>query len=95
MSVARVANPRHTLSSLIIIRRLPNRLRHPRRHDRLADIVNADDPRPAPDPDHRARLWQQMAAVMPVYDDFQAKAGRVIPVVALRPIRTRTRRAES
>jgi deazaflavin-dependent oxidoreductase (nitroreductase family) len=33
----------------------------------------------------RDRLWTQMTSIMPQYDDFQAKAGRVIPVVVLDP----------
>ncbi len=31
----------------------------------------------------RARLWAEMAAAFPPYDDYQKKAGREIPVVVL------------
>ena len=31
----------------------------------------------------RARLWAEMAALFPPYDDYQKKAGREIPVVVL------------
>lgn len=35
----------------------------------------------------RERLWKQMAAIYPPYDDYQKNAGsRVIPVVVLDPI---------
>lgn len=33
----------------------------------------------------RAELWQQMAAIYPPYDDYQAKTDREIPVVVLEP----------
>lgn len=33
----------------------------------------------------RAELWQQMAALYPPYDDYQAKTDREIPVVVLEP----------
>ena len=35
--------------------------------------------------DERARLWQEMAAVYPPYDEYQGRAGREIPVVVLEP----------
>ena len=31
----------------------------------------------------RSRLWREMAALFPPYDDYQQKAGREIPVVVL------------
>ena len=33
----------------------------------------------------RAELWQQMAAIYPPYNDYQAKTDREIPVVVLEP----------
>ena len=33
----------------------------------------------------RAELWQQMAALYPPYNDYQAKTDREIPVVVLEP----------
>ena len=33
----------------------------------------------------RAELWQQMAAIYPPYNDYQAKTDREIPVVVLKP----------
>lgn len=33
----------------------------------------------------RAELWQQMAAIYPPYDDYQARTDREIPVVVLEP----------
>ena len=33
----------------------------------------------------RAALWQQMAAIYPPYNDYQAKTDREIPVVVLEP----------
>ena len=37
--------------------------------------------------DEREKLWKQMAAIYPPYDDYQKSAGdRVIPVVVLDPI---------
>ncbi len=33
----------------------------------------------------RATLWTQMAAIYPPYDDYQARAGREIPLVVLEP----------
>jgi len=34
----------------------------------------------------RERLWKQMAAIYPPYDEYQKRAGRTIPVVVLDPI---------
>lgn len=34
-------------------------------------------------PDDRKRLWPLMAAIWPAYDEYQAKAGREIPVALL------------
>lgn len=34
---------------------------------------------------HRDALWKQMAELFPPYDDYQAKAGREIPLVVLDP----------
>jgi deazaflavin-dependent oxidoreductase (nitroreductase family) len=36
--------------------------------------------------EERARLWAQMAKIYPPYDEYQQRAGRVIPVVVLEPI---------
>ncbi len=36
--------------------------------------------------EERARLWPMMAAIWPPYDDYQAKAGREIPVVIIEPV---------
>jgi proline iminopeptidase len=37
--------------------------------------------------DERARLWNEMAAIFPPYDDYRKKAvGREIPVVVLDPV---------
>lgn len=33
----------------------------------------------------RAKLWKQMAAIYPPYNDYQAKTDREIPVVVLEP----------
>jgi deazaflavin-dependent oxidoreductase (nitroreductase family) len=33
----------------------------------------------------REQLWRLMTTIMPEYDDFQARAGRVIPVILLTP----------
>ncbi|MFL6127961.1 MAG: nitroreductase family deazaflavin-dependent oxidoreductase [Mycobacteriales bacterium] len=35
--------------------------------------------------EERARLWRDMAAVWPAYDDYQRKTDREIPVVVLTP----------
>jgi deazaflavin-dependent oxidoreductase (nitroreductase family) len=35
-------------------------------------------------PEERARLWQPMRDLYPPYDEYQARAGREIPVVVLR-----------
>ena len=35
--------------------------------------------------DERATLWTQMAAIYPPYDEYQARAGREIPVVVIEP----------
>jgi deazaflavin-dependent oxidoreductase (nitroreductase family) len=37
--------------------------------------------------EERARLWEQMQAVWPFYDTYQAHVSRTIPVVILTPIR--------
>jgi deazaflavin-dependent oxidoreductase (nitroreductase family) len=37
-------------------------------------------------PEERTRLWPQMAAVWPQYDQYQKKTDREIPVVLLDPI---------
>jgi deazaflavin-dependent oxidoreductase (nitroreductase family) len=34
-------------------------------------------------PEERARLWPQMAAIWPAYDEYQAKTERAIPIVIL------------
>jgi deazaflavin-dependent oxidoreductase (nitroreductase family) len=34
-------------------------------------------------PDERDTLWQQMAEIYPPYNDYQARAGRQIPVVVI------------
>ena len=34
-------------------------------------------------PEEKPRLWRQMAAIWPAYDDYQAKTPREIPVVVL------------
>lgn len=34
----------------------------------------------------RARLWPLMVEIWPPYDDYQAKAGREIPVVVIEPV---------
>ena len=36
-------------------------------------------------PDERERLWPEMARMFPLYDEYAAKTGRVIPVVLLAP----------
>lgn len=38
------------------------------------------------DGDERVRLWQEMVSVYPPYADYQARAGREIPVVVLEKI---------
>jgi deazaflavin-dependent oxidoreductase (nitroreductase family) len=35
--------------------------------------------------EERARLWREMAAIWPSYDDYQKKTDREIPVVVLTP----------
>jgi F420H(2)-dependent quinone reductase len=35
----------------------------------------------------RERLWKQMAAIYPPYDEYQQRAGRTIPVMVLEPAR--------
>lgn len=35
--------------------------------------------------DERARLWDEMVAIYPPYDEYQGRAGREIPVVVLEP----------
>lgn len=34
----------------------------------------------------RERLWQEMAKVYPIYDDYKTKTDRVIPIVLLKPV---------
>ncbi len=36
--------------------------------------------------EEREKIWRHMAEVYPPYDDYQARAGRTIPVVFLEPI---------
>jgi len=36
-------------------------------------------------PDERPRLWKLMAHIYPPYDEYQARAGREIPVVIIEP----------
>lgn len=36
--------------------------------------------------DERQRLWQEMARIYPLYDDYQAATERVIPLVLLKPV---------
>jgi deazaflavin-dependent oxidoreductase (nitroreductase family) len=36
-------------------------------------------------PEERARLWQEMIKIYPLYDRYQARAPRTIPVVVLEP----------
>ena len=36
-------------------------------------------------PDERGALWQEMAAIYPPYNDYQARTEREIPVVILEP----------
>jgi deazaflavin-dependent oxidoreductase (nitroreductase family) len=36
-------------------------------------------------PDERKRLWKEMAKIFPPYDEYQARAGREIPIVVLEP----------
>lgn len=43
--------------------------------DAVAETVTGDD---------RERLWAQMAAVWPAYEEYRAKTDRTIPVVRLR-----------
>lgn len=37
-------------------------------------------------PEEREKLWQQMAEIYPPYNDYQARAGREIPVVVIDPV---------
>ena len=39
-----------------------------------------------PDGEDRDRLWAQMVATFPTYEEYQAKTDRRIPVVRVRPI---------
>lgn len=36
-------------------------------------------------PDERKKLWAEMVKIYPPYDEYQARAGREIPVVVLEP----------
>jgi hypothetical protein len=38
-------------------------------------------------PQEKPRLWKLMAKIYPPYVDYQAKAGREIPVVIVEPAR--------
>ena len=42
-----------------------------------------------PEGDDRGRLWAQMAAIFPPYEEYQAKTERRIPVVRVRPVTTK------
>jgi deazaflavin-dependent oxidoreductase (nitroreductase family) len=37
-------------------------------------------------PEERPRLWEQMAAIWPAYNEYQTKTSRIIPVVILERI---------
>jgi deazaflavin-dependent oxidoreductase (nitroreductase family) len=37
--------------------------------------------------EEKPRLWKLMAGIFPKYDEYQAKAGREIPLVILEPIK--------
>ena len=38
-----------------------------------------------PEGDHRDRLWSQMVAIYPPYEEYQAKTERRIQIVRVRP----------
>jgi deazaflavin-dependent oxidoreductase (nitroreductase family) len=58
-----------------------NLVDHPAVTIQVRDQVFAATATTVTDPAERARLWAQMAAVFPPYDDYQAKTERQIPLV--------------
>ncbi len=62
-----------------------NLLENPEVHLQVAADKFAARARTA-SPEERARLWPIMSKIFPMYNTYQAKAGREIPVVILEPV---------